>query len=162
MEYKDLGNGRVIKQSTPRIAEPLPNSSVDPRSISSSIKSLFAGEAIVGSSGDVSSLRATHTSIQTAIDDVSNGARIFILPGTYVGNVVVNKRINLYGVGYDSILNGTLSFTTSVADYCILRDIQVTGNLTVSSSFCFLDFYLLNTATFADVGSSNSVRGITV
>jgi parallel beta-helix repeat protein len=46
----------------------------------------------VGGSGE-----GNYSNIQDAIDNASDGDTVFVYNGTYYGNIVVNKSINLYG-----------------------------------------------------------------
>lgn len=152
MEYKDLGNGRVVKQSTPRTSEPLPNSTLEVRMVSDSAKAIMVADAIVGSAADVTYGRATHSSIQSAINAVVDGMRILVLAGTYTENITLNKRIKLEGVGYDSYVNGTALFS---ANACTVRDIRIDGNITISGNDNRLEGFQTQASTVTDSGTDN-------
>jgi pectin methylesterase-like acyl-CoA thioesterase len=166
MEYKDLGNGRVIKQATPRTSEPLPNSTLEMRMVSDSARAILAAEAIVGTAADVTYGRATHSTIQSAVDSVANGGRIFVTAGTYTESVTINKRVNMFGVGYDSVLAGTLSFTAGAANFSKVTNMRFTGsasNVTINASYVYLwDFHINLPASINDLGTSNAVFGISI
>jgi hypothetical protein len=50
-----------------------------------------------------------YPTIQDAINDLSSGDKITILPGTYTENIVLNKNIFIEGSGSGTILDGTVS-----------------------------------------------------
>ncbi|MHA1289946.1 MAG: right-handed parallel beta-helix repeat-containing protein, partial [Candidatus Thorarchaeota archaeon] len=59
-----------------------------------------------------------YTNIQDAIDDANNGDTIFVFNGTYYGNVVVNKRIDLVGEDRNATIidggeNGDVIYVTA-------------------------------------------------
>jgi hypothetical protein len=119
-----------------------------------------AYEAIVGSTANVASGIATHSSLQSAIDALSSGSRILVLAGTYTENVTLSKNdISIVGKGRTSILNGNLSVSGSGND---IQGLKVGGNLTLTgSTYCFVKCWLSSTSTYtAGVGSSNSVNTI--
>jgi hypothetical protein len=152
MEYKNLGNGRVIKQNTPRTSEPLPNETLEMRMLADSARIILAADAIVGSAADVTYGRATHSSIQSAINDLVDSSRILILAGTYTENITVNKRIQILGVGYDSFINGTFNIT---GDKSITRDIRINGNVTISGNDNRLEGFQLQASSVSNTGSDN-------
>jgi len=55
----------------------------------------------VGGSG-----AGNYTHIQDAINDASSGDTVFVFNGTYYGNVIINKSINLVGEDKNTIING--------------------------------------------------------
>ena len=51
MDFKDLGNGRVIRQQTPRQAEPLQQHAVDVPNIAPGARAILVADFIVGNAG---------------------------------------------------------------------------------------------------------------
>jgi parallel beta-helix repeat protein len=68
-----------------------------------SVQPLSSGKTLyVGGSGE-----GNYTKIQDAIDNASDGDRVFVYNGTYYENVVVDKSINLIGEDkYTTIIDG--------------------------------------------------------
>jgi hypothetical protein len=122
----------------------------------------FCG-AIVGSPTQLSLGLATHTSISSAISGVSDGGRIFILPGTYTENVTVSKRVNIFGAGYDSVLSGTLSLSVGTSDFSSVKDIRISGNVSILGSYIHMNgFYINSPSVLNDLGISNAIIGISI
>lgn len=132
MEYKSLGNGRVVRQQTPRQQEPLPASAVDVQNISPGAKSVLIADIIVGDLSDVGAGVAQYSSINAAIAAASSGARILLMKRTWAENVSVSKQVEIIGSGYLSRINGTLTFT-SASDHSLVRSCRISGNITFNS-----------------------------
>src|SRR5688572_23007238 len=89
--------------------------------------------ATVGSSSQVTSGFATHSTIASAISAVSAPCQIKVLPGTtFTETVSINKAVVLVGAGYSSYINGTVTFT-SAADNGGLKNMRVSGVITCNS-----------------------------
>lgn len=103
----------------------------------------------------------THTGIGAAITAASAGDSILILPGTYVENVSVSKRLFIEGNGYDSYINGTWTFT-SAADYSIVEKVRVATSITADSGADYIQMvtsYLDAAMTaLVDNGTGNYFR----
>lgn len=70
------------------------------------------------------------TSISTGIHAASEGDTIFIFPGTYVENIIIDKQLNIYGVnvnGEEPIVNGggNGSVFTLNADGILINGIEI-------------------------------------
>jgi len=157
MEFKDLGNGRVIRQPTPRQAEPLQASAVDIQNLSLGAKAVLLADAIVGDVGDVASGVAQYSSINAAIAGSLVGARIFLLKKTWVENVSIDRQIEIIGSGYGSYINGTVTFT-GTSDHSLVSRARISGNITfdVGSIGCILSECWNPTASLiTDNGSGN-------
>ena len=75
--------------------------------------SVSATTLYVGGSGS-----GNYTTIQAAIDNASSGDTVYVYPGQYDENLIVNKTINLIGANMNStIINGIFSITTSTYQY---------------------------------------------
>lgn len=117
-------------------------------------RALAGYHAIVGSAQQVINGAATHTTISAAISDSPVNGKILILNGSYSENVSVAKQCLIEGQGAGSIISGTLSVSSS---YTTVRNVKVTGNITVSGSGCFVrECFQGSAGTITDTGSANS------
>lgn len=117
---------------------------------------------VIGSAGEVSSGAATHTTFSAAQTAASDGDRITWLRGTFVENITVSKQLKLDGLGHGSILDGTVTFANT-ADYSSLKDVKVTGTVTVNSGadgIVVRDIWLDTGETLVDNGSGNLLEAI--
>lgn len=114
---------------------------------------------VVGSSTQVSSGAATHSTIASAIAAASAGSVILLLKGTYTESVTVDKELCFMGQGRGSVVNGTMTFT-SAADFCTFERFKVTGNVTFNSGSngnFFRNIFLASGASVSDSGTANSI-----
>lgn len=112
---------------------------------------------IVGSQQQLTDGLATHTSITAAIAGALTGYTIYILSGTYVENVLLNKQgLFITGQGYSTFINGTVDFNSS-ADFSRMRDLRINGNITfqAGSQGCYLDGMQTAAATVTNSGTDN-------
>lgn len=114
-------------------------------------------EAIVGDSAQLAGGLATTTSLQSAIDTLSEGSRILVLQGTYSGNITLTKsNMTIEGKGRLSVLSGNL--TVSGEGNQILG-LKVGGNLNLTgSNYCFIRTWLSSSSVFTAGGAFNSVN----
>ena len=117
---------------------------------------------VVGSALQVSQGLANYTSIQAAHDALSStGGKIFVLSGTYTENVSFTKSVVLEGLGRSSQLAGTFSLNSG-SDYSVLKDMRVTGNVTVNSNANFMtEVWVATGSTVTDNGSANDINYVT-
>lgn len=121
-------------------------------------------DAIVGSSAQVTSGAATHTSLQQAVTDSPAGSTILILSGTYTENVSINKTLTVQGQGFATVLNGNITLD----NLCIgshLSKIKFDGDivLNVGSSYNYIvDGWRLSVNTLIDNGASNIVNVLAI
>ncbi|HDH81590.1 MAG TPA: hypothetical protein ENF91_00705, partial [Thermoplasmatales archaeon] len=71
-----------------------------------------------------------YTSIQSAINDASNGYTIYVYPGNYNESIVMNKSISLVGIEQNGekpvIDGGGRSFAINItADGCVLKQFKI-------------------------------------
>lgn len=118
--------------------------------------------AVVGTPTDLAANVATHTDLQSAINDVNAGEKIKVLPGTFAGAVNVNKRVYIEGSGYDTNINGAVTFSTS---FCYVKEFRFGDSLTLDGAskgnivaYCWQD----PAETFSDTGVANSVSLVKV
>jgi hypothetical protein len=98
----------------------LPNQSVFPYHLHPS-DYLYA--AVVGQPSDVTAGKATYSSLQAAVTAVPTNSAILLLPGTIVENVTITgKTISIIGRGHMSILQGSITLTTS--SLCLIRSMK--------------------------------------
>lgn len=118
---------------------------------------LMVADAVVGTSEQVLTGVATHSSIQSAINSAASGSKIFILPGTYTENLTISKSdITIEGKGRLSIINGNVSMSGSGNQ---VLGIKVSGNLDLTGSdYSFVRCWLGSSATFTAGGLYNSLN----
>ena len=79
----------------------------------------------------VGATECTYTSIQDAIDESEDEGTIYITPGTYVGNIVINKVfLTIYSVCPDDCIivgDGLGPVITMKGEDGILKNITATG-----------------------------------
>lgn len=118
---------------------------------------LALNNVIVGTTGQVNSGIATHTSIQAAHDFVSSGDKITVLEGSFSGDVNISKTVTIIGEGHGSVISGNL-FLNSGAIFCAVELLKVTGNisLAVGANGNFVTrCWLATGSTLSDLGSGN-------
>ena len=116
-------------------------------------------DAIVGSAIQVSVGKATHSSIQSAIDSVAAGGKVFILEGTYVESLTINKEVFLEGKGHNSSITGTVTITPS-SSYSLIKYVRFNGNLILNSGSTanfIRECWIGSTYSVTDSGSANSI-----
>lgn len=117
---------------------------------------------VVGSSGQVASGAATHTSLTSAIAAAVAGNTIKILQVTVVENVTVDKQLFIEGSGYASYINGSITYNSS-SSYSILEKVRFNDNITLQTGANGIQIdkvYLPAGKTFLDSGIGNLVEGI--
>lgn len=117
---------------------------------------------VVGSSSDVSAGKATHTSLQSAINALAGlGGRICILQSySTVENIVISSTVQgvvVEGKGYFSRIQGSLTVSGAINS---IRDLRVSGNITLSGNDNFLDGWIDSSYTLSSAGSGNSYNVI--
>ena len=87
-------------------------------------------EAVVSSvASDIAIGRATHSTISSAITAVTSvGGKIVVLAGTYVENLTVPADVYIEGKGHKTVVNGTITFTSTYALVRCLKSNSVTFN----------------------------------
>ena len=116
---------------------------------------------VVGSATQLSEGKCTTTSVQAAINACPIGGKILVLDGVYTENITISSKMCLVGKGHGSVIDGTLTLST---DYCTIRDLKFTGNITISAGADrnFLrDCFLAAGKSVTDSGTGNSVLTIT-
>lgn len=120
-------------------------------------------DAIVGTSGQVTAGRATHTSLSSAYAAVAAGSSIFVLPGSVTENLsLTGKQVTFIGAGYGSRLNGTLTLGTG-SDKTIFKNMRVSGNVLLDTAASYLTFtenYLDTGATLTDNSTGSYTQWI--
>jgi hypothetical protein len=110
-------------------------------------------DAVVGSASQVAAGYATHTSLQTAINNVATGSLILLL-GSVTENITLSKNLIIEGKGYSSSITGTFALS---ANYATIRDVRFGGNLNITGSGNFIrDSFIASTASVSDTGTANS------
>lgn len=115
-------------------------------------------DAVVGSAAQVSSGYAQYSVLQSAINAVAAGGKIYILSGTYTENITVNKELNFIGKGRSTVISGTWTMQSG-AIYSIVENMKITGNITFNSGasgIFFRNIFTLSSATVTDNGTANA------
>jgi hypothetical protein len=127
---------------------------------SSRLSSMY--DIVIGSAAQVTAGQATHSTWATAIAAAVAGNSVFVLTGTWVENVTIDKQLNIVGCGYGSYINGTLTFS-SAADHSIVTQLRVNGSVTLNTGadeIVCRNIFLPNGSTFVDNGTANYLEGI--
>lgn len=107
---------------------------------------------VVGNAADVTAGRATHTLISAAQTAASDGDKIILLNRTITENITMTKRIFLEGVGNDSVIDGTVTFSAG-AEKSMFKFLKFNENITVDNGVVDLiitDCWIANTKTVTD------------
>lgn len=144
---------------TANIATPVSSSDWTATYVGSATNSVYA--AIIGQPSDVTSGAAGYSTWASALAAVNTGDNILILKGTITENVTISKNVNILGEGRGSVLSGTLTFASG-CDYSGVRNLKVTGNITVNSGVLgiqFTEFWIPSTASITDNGTASFIQG---
>lgn len=117
---------------------------------------------VIGTSAQVTAGVATHSSFASAQSAASDGDRITWLRGTFTENITVTKQLKLDGLGHGTVIDGTVTFT-STADYSSLKDLKVTGTVTANSGadgIFVKEIWLATGSTLVDNGTGNLMEAI--
>lgn len=104
----------------------------------------------------------TYSTIGAAITAVSADTNILVLSGTYTENVVIDKRLNIQGQGYGTVISGTLEFASG-ADLGLFQTIRVTGDISIDLNVAgvqIIDFWTSASATITDNGTGSFIQGM--
>jgi hypothetical protein len=102
---------------------------------------------------------STHTTIGDAITAASAGDKILVTQGTYAENVSVSKQLDLEGLGYTTVINGTVTFTNA-SDKSIMRGFRIQNNITFDSGadqIMLLESHVDSSVTITDNGDGNLI-----
>lgn len=112
---------------------------------------------VVGSTAQVAAGSASFSSMTAAIASATTGDRITMLPGTITENVTVNKQLDIEGLGYASIIAGTLTFT-SAANFSSIEKLKVTNDVTLNlgTEGIVANIYLASGKTFVDNSAAST------
>jgi hypothetical protein len=116
-------------------------------------------DAVVGSASDFATGAAGYTSIVSAITATPAGGKILVL-NSYAGteNVLVNKKLLIFGQGQGTIITGMWTFSaTSVQS--IVKYLMITGNISFAASCAnnvMNDCWQTNASTVTDSGTTNT------
>jgi hypothetical protein len=113
--------------------------------------------AVVGSPAQVTSGAAQYSSITAAMAAVASGSSILVLAGNYTENLTITKTLRIVGQGFNSIVNGTIEFSTG-ASFCSVELMQFLNNITFDSSSngnFMIQCWLATGFTLTDNGTAN-------
>lgn len=145
---KIINKKALVKQKTQADIEQSP-------AIANRILSLY--DAVVGSSAQVTYGAASHTSLTSALTNVSAGAKILILKGSYTESVTVDKKCFIEGQGHGTSITGTFTLSAG-AGYSTVLNLRFGGNLVINSDGTFVRECFQSTgSTITDNGSGNSI-----
>lgn len=116
-------------------------------------------DAVVGSTTQFNAGKCSFTSVQTAINTVSSGARILVLQGTYTENVTVNKKVALVGKSHGSFIDGTLTVTPS-GSLSLVQHLRWGDDITLqasANSIFVSECWQVTGKTITDLGTGNSI-----
>ncbi len=107
---------------------------------------------VVGTTADVTAGIADHDSVQDAIDAAASSDSIYLLENTYTENLVIAKKLVIWGEGNDTRLDGTVQWSTG-AEEGLTKYLTFAGNLTVDNTVTGLivtDCWLATGITLTD------------
>lgn len=108
-----------------------PDLSVFGNKVNAFTQETFAN-CVVGSSTQVSLGKATHTNLQAAVDSCPTDGKVFILEGSYSGNLIINKRIMVEGKGRGSDISGTVTLQSGFT-LGLIKNLRFGDDLTFDS-----------------------------
>jgi len=116
---------------------------------------------VVGNPGDVTTHKATHSSLQAAVNAAIDGQRILVLNGYSVVEAVTiaGKSIIIHGHGIQSYIQGTLTLTSSLN--CV-RDVRFVGNIIINSNGNFINGWQSDSPTTYDITDNGTGNDISV
>lgn len=165
-EVAASANGITLSSPTSLVANfvitlppKLPSATAVYQTTSAGVSSFVGGwvplyDAVVGSAAQVTGGIATHSTLSSAITAVSSNGSIKLLQGAWTENITLAKTLNIVGSGYNTVITGNL--TISSANYCEMRDLQFTGNVSVtgtSTGNFVSDVYIGSSSTFSDTNT---------
>lgn len=101
----------------------------------------------------------THTTIQAAINAVSSGDRILIVPATYTETITHNKTLVIDGKSHGVIIDGTYTITTE--DFSAISLVKFNDDVTINTDKNFLfRCWIASGKTITDNGTDNAIIAI--
>lgn len=114
-------------------------------------------DAVIGSSLQVNTGAATHTTFASALSSIPVGGKILVLRGTYSESVTLNNKYMIEGQGSSTTVTGNFTLDSG-SDYSIVKYLRFDGNLTLNSNGNFVRECFQSTGkTITDSGTSNSI-----
>lgn len=116
-------------------------------------------DAVVGSSAQVASGMATHSSIGSALSAVGVNGIVKVLRGTFVENVTISQTQRLIGMGVASQVTGDLSLVS--VDKAYVVGMNFSGDITLDSGTTesmIIESYVELTSDVNDNGSGNYIQ----
>jgi hypothetical protein len=160
MKETEVSPGVVIQQEQQAPSTILPAQSVFKYNLAPEVlNDLEQWDAVVGSSAQVNSGLATHTSLNAAIAFVVSGGAIMVLRGTVTENVIVNKEVFIQGQGRGTVINGTVEFQNT-SNYSTMQNMKLRNNLTLDSGttgLYVITCFQANGFNILDYGVDNSI-----
>lgn len=145
---KIINKKALVKQKTQADIEQSP-------AIANRILSLY--DAVIGSSAQVITGAASHSSLTSALSNVSAGSKILILKGVYTENVTIDKKCFIEGQGHSSSITGTFTLNGS-SDYSTVINLRFNGNVTINSNGNFVrECFQATGSSITDNGTANSI-----
>lgn len=114
-------------------------------------------DAVIGSSLQVNSGAATHTTFASAFSSIPIGGKILVLRGTYSESVTLNNTYFIEGQGSGTIITGNF-ILSSGSDYSTIKNLFFNGNLTLNSDGNFVrECFQVVSKSITDNGNANSI-----
>ena len=136
-DLKAIQAGIIVKSPQQGSPFTIPQGSIFISQLATSLSSLIMPgqyNAVVGSAADVTNGIATHSSLNTAINDplVPSGGHIYWRNVVLTETVTVSKTIKVMGSGSGSQLNGAITFTNASIRSHFTSMNFVTGSVTIN------------------------------
>ena len=145
---KTINKKSQIKQNT--LAD-------NPQSVVITNKVLAFYDAIIGSSLQVISGAATHSTFASAISSIPIGGKILVLRGTYSEAITLSNNYFIEGQGHKTNINGVVTLNSG-SDYSTIKNLRFMGNVTINSNGNFIrECFQATALSITDSGTGNSV-----
>lgn len=113
---------------------------------------------VVGNASDVTNGDAQYSTIAAAIAAASAGERITLLDRTFTENLTITKQIHLVGKGRNSIIDGTVQFSSG-SEYSSAERLKFNDDVTIDNTVIGIQItnsWIVNAADVTDNNSTTS------
>lgn len=116
-----------------------------------------AVDRVVNQSAACAAGAAYYSTISAAITASGTGDTIYVCPGTYPGDLIVNKRLNLIGYGDKSqiVINGTGKVVSITANNVLMSNFTIANATTTAGNKIGLNISGTNNSIFENIDIKN-------
>jgi|GEM_PF-5574407 len=114
-------------------------------------------DAIIGSTLQVNSGAATHTTFAAAFSSIPVGGKILVLRGTYNEAVTISGNYFIEGQGHGTNINGVFTLNGG-SNYSTIKNLRFMSNIVINSNGNFIKECFQGTSlSITDNGTANSI-----